>query len=298
MKHRMISLTISIVLFLTIILLVVDNRRELLAILHKTEKNWLFGGFLCYLASYCLRSIRMNLYANDLKKKPLISFNITALHGFSTYFVPLRLGDISLPPLLRLYGNIPIIDGTRILIRTRILDLQGLGFFLLAATLYAPPFSEIPWRGIFFTTALMLMSVPYLLPILSKFEFSTKTIYFSWLHNDMYQRSPRTSEVITSLSVWLFIGLTTFCIIRSIGLQLSFLDVWFVSTVQLPMQLFPIQGVANSGNHEAGWIAALGLFGIPPAESLPLALASHIILICYVSLLGTIAAIIPVPRHV
>jgi hypothetical protein len=59
--------------------------------------------------------------------------------------------------------------------------------------------------------------------------------------------------------------------------------------MQLPLQLLPVQGLANSGNHEGGWVAALVLMGFNAQEALKFALASHGVLIGYVALLGLVA---------
>ena len=102
--------------------------------------------------------------------------------------------------------------------------------------------------------------------------------------------------MIVSLVVWFWTGCTTFCVIKSLSIPLDFMDVWFLAAIQLPLQLFPLQGLANAGNHEAGWLAALSLLGINPAEGLPLSMASHVIFICYVAVLGSIALMLPSPR--
>ncbi|MCD6534417.1 MAG: hypothetical protein J7L25_10125, partial [Deltaproteobacteria bacterium] len=104
---------------------------------------------------------------------------------------------------------------------------------------------------------------------------------------------PVSREIIVSLFVWFWTGCTIFCVIKSLAIPLNFMDVWFFAAIQLPLQLFPLQGVANAGNHEAGWLAALSLLGITPAEGLPLSMASHVIFICYVAVLGSIGLMLP-----
>jgi hypothetical protein len=55
------------------------------------------------------------------------------------------------------------------------------------------------------------------------------------------------------------------------------------------LQLIPVQGFANAGNHEGGWIAALAILGVPVSEGLEFALTSHAIILLYVLLLGLFA---------
>lgn len=292
MKYKKASLFISIAIFITIVILIAYHRAELLRIFNQTNTNWILAGFFSYFLSYCFRSYRMNLYVTNLIKIFPTSFNISALHGFSTYFMPIRLGDFALPPLLKLYCGVPVLEGTRILIRTRILDLQSLGIFLLGSVCYSIPASDVPWRLYFFPAAIFFISLPYLVTAFTQIKTFKLNHKLSWLIHKSFSNQPRLLEFSISILIWLFTGFSTFCIAKAISLKLSFIDIWFLSTVQLPLQLLPVQGLANSGNHEAGWLAALSLFGISPEEGMSFALASHLILISYVSLLGAIAALL------
>ena len=96
-------------------------------------------------------------------------------------------------------------------------------------------------------------------------------------------------EVIPSLGIWTAIGGCLFCAARAVGLQLGPGDAVFLISVQFPLQLIPIQGFANAGNHEGGWIAALVILGIPASSSLVFALASHALVFVYVVSLGVVS---------
>jgi hypothetical protein len=67
---------------------------------------------------------------------------------------------------------------------------------------------------------------------------------------------------------------------------MAFDELLFLIVIQLIMQLIPIQGFANSGNHEGGWTAAMMLIGYPADVSLQFALASHVIIFSFVCALG------------
>jgi uncharacterized membrane protein (DUF106 family) len=56
----------------------------------------------------------------------------------------------------------------------------------------------------------------------------------------------------------------------------------------------PIQGFANSGNHETGWTGALLLMGYAAEPALNFALTSHAIILIYALLIGLIALILRV----
>jgi hypothetical protein len=64
--------------------------------------------------------------------------------------------------------------------------------------------------------------------------------------------------------------------------------VWLLISLQLPLQLIPVQGVANAGNHEGGWVAGLLIVGFSAQQAVEFALTSHVILISYVLVLGLV----------
>jgi hypothetical protein len=97
------------------------------------------------------------------------------------------------------------------------------------------------------------------------------------------------TEIFLSASIWIASAAMLWCITAAIHLSLSIDELLFLVAVQLVMQLFPIQGLANSGNHESGWIAAMMVIGYPADISLQFALASHAIVLVFVLFLGLMA---------
>ena len=75
-------------------------------------------------------------------------------------------------------------------------------------------------------------------------------------------------------------GRMFYCIVKAINLPIGLGDIWLIITIQLPLQMIPVQGIANTGNHEGGWIAALVLIGIPFAKALNL-LLYRTLLLCF-----------------
>ena len=99
-------------------------------------------------------------------------------------------------------------------------------------------------------------------------------------------------EIGLTCGIWLSIALTIWCIAVAMRLYISIEDIILLIALQLIMQLLPVQGFANSGNHESGWVAALVLTGRPMDIALKFAFTSHAILLLYVLLLGLIALIL------
>jgi len=98
-------------------------------------------------------------------------------------------------------------------------------------------------------------------------------------------------EILNSLGIWAALGACFYCTARAVGLCIGMWDIWLLISIQLPLQLIPVQGFANTGNHEGGWVAGLALLGIPSSIGIEFALTSHALLFCYILMLALIAFI-------
>ena len=254
---------------------------------------WIGMGLGCYSLNYVTRAYRLRMLSQKHVSFFPAAVKSSCLHGSYSYFLPLRSGDLSLPLLLRFNAGLPLAQGGTILFRARLLDLFSLGLLLCGASLFSAPQLQPFVRGIFILSGVGLLVLPYGVIFLLKSGNNRLINALSKRVGDLTLTYPSFREMLVSLAVWFWTGCTTFCVIKSLAIPLNFMDVWFFAAIQLPLQLFPLQGVANTGNHEAGWLAALSLFGITPAEGLPLSMASHVIFICYVAVLGSIGLMLP-----
>jgi uncharacterized membrane protein YbhN (UPF0104 family) len=259
----------------------------------KTDFFWLIAGAICYGCNYFFRSYRLWIYTNKTGSLIPIYLKITGIHGFNSYFLPMRSGDLTLPFLLRLHAEIPLALGGRILVRARVLDISSLGYLLFLATLLTT--SEMPaaWRSLMMVGGIAFVIIPYVALYIIRHDAVNTNSWLRRIIGEGKPEYPALLETLVSLGIWFWIGCTIYCVIRSLAVPLSFYDVWLLVAIQLPLQMFPVQGLANSGNHEAGWVLALGLFGISATDGLPIALASHAVFISYAILLGAVALALP-----
>ncbi|MBN2332044.1 MAG: flippase-like domain-containing protein [Deltaproteobacteria bacterium] len=272
------------------------NRKALLRVMGQAELPWIGAGLGCYFFNYATRAYRLRMLSGDQVPFYPAAIKSSCLHGFYSYFLPLRSGDLSLPLLLRCNAQLPLLLGSGILLRARLLDFFSLGLLLSAASLLSAPQLQAYVRYLFFFSGIGLLLLPY------------GILFLLHAGNNRLQRTLNnrlagmkvsyfvTREVLVSLLIWFWTGCTIFSVIQSLSIPLAFMDVWFLAAIQLPLQLFPLQGLANAGNHEAGWLAALSMLGIAPAQGLPLTMASHVILISYVAILGSLALMLRSPE--
>lgn len=294
-SNNKIAIVLSLLIFIFVTVVAIRYQTEISQTLKQTDILWLIAGIGCYFVNYISRAYRIIHYSHNQLRLFPGTIRITCLHGFASYFFPMRSGDLALPALLKLYHRVPLITGSRILVRARLLDILSLGILLITAVLFSAPDIDQHWRFIFFMTGLSFLGLPYILIALGnwKKEWLLNKLQCLAIDKDREIRYPSAKEIGQSLLIWFWTGCTIFCVIRSLGIPLAFLDVWFFAAVQLPLQLLPIQGLANCGNHEAGWLVTLSLLGIAQKNAMAVTLSSHIILITYVLLLGAVGALLP-----
>lgn len=269
-------------------------KEDVMAALYGIQTSWVIAGFFFILSNYCFRALRLNVLTGN--KLPVWPHGVycTCVHGFASYMLPLRSGDLSLPFLLKSISKMDLKDGAKVLYKARLLEVFTLGIWLVAASLL--PSLKLP------TAIMIMMAVSGMLMVLSPLLLK-KFFSFSLLPFEKFQRVAtalaRTSkmtfqEIMLTFGIWTSIAIGTWCIAAAIHLPIAFKDIVFLIALQLVMQLMPIQGFANSGNHESGWVGALVLMGVPADMALKFALTSHAIILVYVLIIGLIALIL---RH-
>lgn len=254
---------------------------------------WAVAGLGCYWINYLFRSMRFcTISENSLQLWP-DAVKATCLHGLVTYMLPFRAGDLMLPAILKSINNTSWTEGGKILIKSRILDISTLGFCMICAaalTRVQIPFSyRAGWSALGLA---MLVSPVMISRLISSGLRMSSSVFRKYFLRFQTVSEIKWQEVIQSLGIWMAIGGCLLCTARAVGLPLGPGDAVFLISVQLPFQLIPIQGFANTGNHEGGWIAALAILGIPASSGLVFALASHALVFVYVVSLGMVSLFI------
>jgi uncharacterized membrane protein YbhN (UPF0104 family) len=292
-RKRTLSLALSLLLMVIVAMVCYMERSTLLDLFTKARPVWLLTGFGCYLVNYLLRTCRLGILIESRTIPFGHLFRITCLHGFFSYFLPLRSGDLSLPLLLKKESGSTLVAGGAVLIKSRLLDMLSLGFFLTLSTVFSFRHITTHHLLLFAICSLGLIIVPYAAASLLRFKRIASLQLVRHLPRDVPWHRYTLLEIALSFLVWFFVGCTLFSVVVALSIPLSFLDIWFLTAIQLPLQLVPIQGVANAGNHEIGWVAGFSILGISPEIGLGFALASHVAIILYVALLGLVGMLVP-----
>lgn len=280
---------ISLLLALVVLIITYYKGPVLLENLKQANLNWIVAGLGFHFANYIIRALRFKTISRQYLKIWPDTIHTACFHGFATYMLPFRTGDLTLPVILKTVSKTSLSEGGRILLKARLLDISTLGFWiLLAATFSSIPISysiRIAW----FIVGVGMSLSPVIVKYLGKLWGKKFPGPFSRI--EIFQTVYRFSglEVLESLGVWAAVGMCFYCVVKAVGLKMGIGDVWLLITIQLPLQVIPVQGFANAGNHESGWVAGLLILGVSASEALKFALASHAILLSYVLVIGFFA---------
>lgn len=283
---------ISFLLAASVIGLFIFYRKEVSDAFKGISILWVVLGLTCFQINYLFRAARVHV----LTKRRIAVFPeaiyCSSLHGFATYMLPMRAGELSLPLILKSTAGIELKEGAKILYRARLLDVLILGFWLIVAAIL--PFSQLPitYKVCMAVLGLLMVSSPMVLGKLSgRYLVNFKRI--SGMAKAVAESSAfDKTEIMLSVTIWIASAAMLWSIAAAMHLSLSLDELLFLVAIQLVMQLFPIQGFANSGNHESGWIAAMMMIGYPADISLQFALASHAIVLVFVLFLGFMALVL------
>lgn len=257
--------------------------QDLLDSLAEVHTGWCLAGLLVFYINYFLRAVRLKILLPGRLNVWPDGIWIACFHGTTTYLFPMRTGELTLPVLLKNHYGLDLTSAGRVLVKARLLDLASLGYLttLAAVFLQSVPISPT-FRVVWVGGGAAMVLFPALLRLLTRFpgwgrlELLRKIVAFGRVSKF------RRNEMLASLGVWFAISGALYCTSRAIHLPIGLGGVLFLLTIQLPLQLLPVQGFANTGNHEWGWVAALSLLGIPGDEGLRFALTSHALILIYV----------------
>ena len=285
---------ISAILAVCVIGLFLFYKNEVFHAFKGINIAWVVVGLICFLINYSFRATRIHVLTNNGIATFPDGLYCSSMHGFATYMLPVRTGELSLPLLLKATAGVEIKEGIKVLFKARLLDVLVLGFWLLAAAVLPGTTLPMTYKAAMAVLGLAMVFSPIVLGHLS----GRVLVHFKWMNkiakavaeNSTFKKK----EILFSIAIWIASASMLWCITAAMHLSMSMDELLFLVAIQLVMQLFPIQGFANSGNHESGWIAAMMLTGYPSNIALQFALASHALILVYVLFIGLIALIL---RH-
>jgi uncharacterized membrane protein YbhN (UPF0104 family) len=279
-------MAVSILVATAVIIMALFYGSELIDALQHVHIGWAIAGLGCYGVNYYLRAMRFRIISKGRLPVWPEGFHAGCIHGFASYMLPFRSGDLTLPVILRNLMDFNLLDGGKILVRARLLDVMTLGIWILCAVSFQESFLTGAIGMVWVLSGALMLVVPPITHWLAAKGHSSSRPFLNKIAGIVDPRRFSLSEMAVSLFIWAAVAGVFFFVAHSIGLSISLVQVWLLISLQLPLQLIPVQGVANAGNHEGGWVAGLLVVGFSAQQAIEFALTSHIILISYVLVLG------------
>jgi uncharacterized protein (TIRG00374 family) len=284
---------------------------SMIRLLRGVSWGWGFTALTFFVLGHVLRAIRFRLIMpGDLAFNRLLG--VTFLHGMYNYLMPARLGELSFPFLLVRQSNVTLASSAAALLMSRFYDLFVVALVLpIVLAIFR---SELPaWLHVVSLISCLLMYLVaggvYVIQhtammngwvdrAVDRFRagrLSWFVRYTSLLTYSLRQcRSLliHTLLLLLTIGIWLCVYANLYFIVAALRHSLTYSQVIVISLVLVPLTLFPLQGIAGVGTHEAGWVAALALFDQPASIALALAVGSHVLLLAYVLILGLIGLLV------
>jgi hypothetical protein len=168
---------------------------------------WAVGGLGCYWINYLFRSMRFcTISENRLQLWP-DAVKATCLHGLATYMLPFRAGDLTLPAILKSINNTSWIEGGRILIKSRILDVSSMGILMIcAAALTQVRISftlRLGWMGVGITMMIFPLIISWLISSGSR---NSSSAFRNIILRFETVSAIKRHEVLQSLGIWMALG--------------------------------------------------------------------------------------------
>lgn len=270
----------------------------------------LVAAFCVYLINYFFRMIRFKVLLNleDIPILPLLG--VTHLYGMYLYLMPAKFGEVTFPILLKRRLNVDIRTSTGTLIVARLFDFFSIALILLLVLILY--WGLVPMN-------MQLVSVGFCIFVLILFSLFIWMIRNPSRITEYLEKRNKSGTIVhkirdflmgvyhgtriveeqkkyltllaLSLVIWLCVNGNFFLITVSLGYTFNFFQIIVVSIIMIPVTLFPLQGFANIGAHEVGWVTAFTLFNFPYDAALNIAISSHIIHVLFVLLLGLLGIV-------
>ena len=228
-----------------------------------------------------------------------LCFKLMLQHNVLNNLLPMRTGEISFPVLMFRYFNVPVTQSVPVLFWFRVLDfhtLLGLGILATTGFLLVPVVSI----GLF----LLWMLLP---PIMFLAHNRLQASFglnpdgrIKGLLSTALKNLPQTWQAFLHAWTWTWLNwvikLGVFAWIVLLFLNISIAPAVVGAIAGDLTSVLPIHGVAGAGTYEAGVMAGLTPFHIPPKQALQAAVNLHLFVLVTSLLGGALAFLISEKR--
>ena len=260
--------------------------------IHKVKYYFLIIASICLILSFIIRAIRFELLL-EMKNK-ITFFFLSTMHYLLNKTLPARMGEASLPILLKRHLNVEYQKGISILLFFRVQDIFVMVFFLLIS-LFFIDYQSINFVKIilFSLSGIIFLALfwfffskicDFLIFLISKIKIKFLSKIISELINSLtltkeFKESRSSKFLISNLLIaaanWFFLYLYYFFLLLAFGLKLNFFQSVFGVSVANFSFVIP-NSVGNIGPFETGWGIGFYILGISKDIAIPIGLFANL----------------------
>jgi uncharacterized membrane protein YbhN (UPF0104 family) len=320
LKRLLPALLVSAVLVALLVAATGLSWRDVADTLRGLDRGLVAVAFAVYAASFVGRGIRLAVLLPGAGRLPHLT-SISTRHIFLAVVLPFRSGEASLPLMLSRECARPLHEGVSVLAFMRVLDLAAVATALLAGLLLTGRLGGEPGLAggdgvggaaggdaaaalavralaVFAALALAVALLPALARRFAPLAASPRGLLaFAGrvaAHVAGLRRGQLLLAVATSLATWAATYATCFLLLRAMaapGALGAVADIDFptslIGTTGLHLSaVIPLSPLAGVGTWEAGWAAGYTLVGMPKDAAAASAIASHVLIFAFITLLG------------
>ena len=260
---------------------------------------------LCLAINYLFRGLRLNLILGINNKLKLSA--ISTIHYLFNRIMPARLGEASLPILLKKYLKIDYKKGTSSLLFYRVFDFF-LMLLLLLIVLSLVKIENVNLTGIiiFSISGIVLLIIAWIflskiinlsLKILQKIKFQVKVTkkIATFLIKIKNYKEARSKKFMLKLFVytlinWLIVYSYYYFILLAFSFDIGYFQTIFGASVSSFSFIIP-NAAGNIGPFEAGWGLGFYLLGISKDISVPIGLFANLYATIITAILASISSV-------
>ena len=311
-QGRRLRALLSVVVSLAVVTLVIAqlDMDQLVEVMGQLSLEWMGLAVVVFLLNYVLRTIRFRMLIPDRRLSFMPLFSVTALYGMLLYLMPAKSGEFSFLALLKARLDVDLSESAATLVVARFYDLLSAALFLplvLVAFWDRLPLA-MSYSALAFLGLMGLVAAAYFLWLRRWSPVATETTNEAirgwwgqarrWLRYMMSRmatlsRMPGQGRLLgLTILIWLAVYTNFYLIAGSLGYWMEFGQSVILSLLMVPLTLLPLQGIANLGSHEIGWVAAFSIFGYPAEQAILVTAGAHVLLLLEVLLLGGVGVLV------
>lgn len=303
---KVISIIISV--GLVVFLLSKIKYDDVLTTLYEIDPFFLIIGFIVYLFSYVVRSVRFQIMlGNEIRFSKM--FTIICVNSLLNKILPARTGEISYIYLLQKTCNRKTGEGVATLFVSRILDFFVIVLFLLISLVsihsITNQFGQVMWFTVGCGLIVILLMSAFIwynhqfLELMVKF---TQKIKIAKYGNVQYVIRKITETVdsvqaiksgniilktlILSVVIWSLMFLFYGVLLAAFGINLGLPETIMIVSCTALLPLLPFYSIGGFGTTEFTTTALLIAVGIPTEKAIVVSFGTHLIGVVYCIIAG------------